>query len=123
MAKKILVIEDEPSLCQALCTKLSSGGFSVLKANNGQEGLETAIKEKPDLILLDIIMPIMDGITMLEKLREDEWGKNVPVIILTNLSDDQKVMEAIKQGSYDYLIKSNWSIIEVMDKIKERLSI
>ena len=123
MDKKILVVEDEPSLVEALCNKLTKEGFAVIDARNGQTGLETALKEKPDLILLDLIMPIMDGLTMLQKLREDEWGKNVPVIILTNLSDDKKVMEAVKQGSYDYLIKSDWSINEVISKVRERLKI
>lgn len=121
MAKKILVVEDEPSLLGALQNKLTQEGFEFIEAQNGQIGLEKALAEKPDMILLDIIMPVMDGLTMLNKLREDEWGKKVPVIILTNLSDDEKVMEAVKQGSYDYLIKSNWSIDEVIRKVKERL--
>lgn len=121
MNKKILVVEDEPSLISALRNKITQSGFEFSEARNGQEGLAKALAEKPDLILLDVIMPVMDGLTMLHKLREDEWGKEVPVIILTNLSDDKKVMEAVKQGSYDYLIKSNWSINEVINKIKERL--
>lgn len=121
MAKKILVVEDEPSLLGALQNKLTQEGFEYIEARNGQIGLEKALQEKPDLILLDIIMPVMDGLTMLNKLREDEWGKTAPVIVLTNLSDDEKVMEAVKQGSYDYLIKSNWSINEVISKIKDRL--
>lgn len=123
MAKKILVVEDEPSLSKALQNKLSQEGFEFAEAKNGQIGLEKAMQERPDLILLDIIMPVMDGLTMLNKLREDEWGKKVPVIILTNLSDDEKVMEAVKQGSYDYLIKSNWSISEVIGKIREKLKL
>lgn len=121
MNKKILVVEDEPSLLGALRAKLTQEGFDFIEARNGQTGLEQALKEKPDMILLDIIMPVMDGLTMLGKLRENAWGKTVPVIIITNLSDDEKVMEAVKQGSYDYLIKSNWSIAEVISKIKEKL--
>lgn len=123
MNKKILAVEDEPSLLGALQNKLTQEGFEFVEAKNGQVGLEKALQGKPDLILLDIIMPVMDGLTMLKKLREDDWGKTVPVIILTNLSDDEKVMEAVKQGSYDYLIKSNWSINEVIDKVKEKLKI
>lgn len=126
MNKKILVVEDEPSLLGALNNKLIREGFFVLEARNGQVGLDLALKEKPDLILLDIIMPVMDGLTMLKKLREKkdgEWNKKVPVIILTNLSDDKNVMEAIKQESYDYLIKSDWSINEVIGKIKDKLKI
>lgn len=127
MDKKILIVEiveDEPSLIEALRNKLNKEGFSVLEARNGKIGLDLALKERPDLILLDIIMPVMDGLTMLQELRKkDEWGKNVPVIILTNLSDDKKVMEAVKEGSYDYLIKSDWSINEVISKVRERLKI
>jgi len=119
--KTILVIEDEPALLGALTTKLENEGFSTLEAKNGQEGLDLALSAHPDAILLDIIMPKMDGITMLKKLREDEWGKKVLVLILTNLSDDRKVAEALEQNTFDYLVKSNWTLEDVVKKIKEKL--
>ncbi|OGH71913.1 MAG: hypothetical protein A3G00_00140 [Candidatus Magasanikbacteria bacterium RIFCSPLOWO2_12_FULL_43_12] len=119
--KTILVVEDEISLLNALCDKLTRENFAVLEAKNGEEGLEVALREHPDLILLDIIMPVMDGITMLKKLREDAWGKNAKVIILTNLSDNEKVAEALEQKSQEYLVKSDWKIEDVVAKVRERL--
>lgn len=120
---KILVVEDELILLQALAEKLKSEYYEVVEAHDGQEGLTKALKEHPDLILLDIIMPIMDGMTMLNKLREDEWGRTVPVIILTNLSGGDQVAEALGKGVYHYLIKSDWTLDQLVQKIKERLGL
>jgi DNA-binding response OmpR family regulator len=119
--KKILIIEDETSLIEVLANKITSEGFEVIKASNGEEGLETALSSHPDLILLDIIMPKMDGITMLTKLREDAWGRNVPVVILTNLSDNEIVARSIQNGVYDYLVKADWNIEDLVVKIKQKL--
>lgn len=119
--KTILIVEDELSLRNALRDKLSRENFAVLEAKNGEEGLEVALREHPDLILLDIIMPIMDGMTMLKKLCEDAWGKGAKIIMLTNLSDQEKVAEAVTHCSHDYLIKSNWKLEEVVAKIREKL--
>ena len=95
--------------------------FSTLEAKNGEEGLKVALREHPDLILLDIVMPKMDGMTMLRKLREDLWGKTAKVIILTNLSDNEKVAEALEQKSHEYLVKSDWRIEDVVAKVREQL--
>ena len=126
--KKILVIEeveDDTSLRKVLRDKFKLEGFNVLEARDGEEGLATALHEHPDLILLDIIMPKMDGITMMKKLRQqDEWGKNVPIILLTNLSaNDEKINQAVADNmpAY-YLVKSNYTIEDLVDKIRERLS-
>jgi DNA-binding response OmpR family regulator len=119
--QRILVIEDDASLRNALRDKLTLEGFSVLEAQDGEEGYAVALREHPDLILLDIVMPVMDGITMLQKVREDAWGTDAKVIILTNLSDNEKVAEALAQKSYDFLVKSNWKIADVVEKIKQRL--
>lgn len=121
ISKKILVVEDEISLLQALILKLKKEGFHVLSARNGQEGLEVAGKEHPDLILLDIIMPVMDGMTMLKKLREDPRGKDVPIIILTNLTGSDKVADALENESFDYLVKSDWKLEDVVKKVREKL--
>ena len=121
--KKILIVEDERSLLEALVRKFSSEGFTVFEAKNGEEGLEVALKEHPDLILLDIVMPKMDGITMLHKLREDKWGKDAQVVMLSNLSDAGKVQEATSEGAYDFLVKSDWHIDDVVKKAKEKLKI
>ncbi|MBA4319224.1 MAG: response regulator [Flavobacterium sp.] len=122
MNKKILIVEDELSLRNALRDKLTRGGFDVLEAKDGEEGLKIALHEHPDLILLDIIMPVMDGFTMLKKLREDVWGKNTIVVLLTNLSDNERVAEAIAQGAYDYFVKSDWKIKNIVAKIDEKLN-
>jgi len=119
---KILIVEDEEPLLNALTDKFSREGMEVITAKNGQEGLDVALAKKPDLILLDVIMPKMDGITMLEKLREDKWGENVEVILLTNLTDADKVSEAVEKGVRDYLIKSDWKLEDVVKKVKEKLS-
>jgi len=123
MEKKILIVEDEVSMAKALEEKFQLEGFSVVYAKNGKEGLEIAEKEKPDIILLDIVMPVMDGITMLKNMKEIEDIKDIPVIILTNLSDNEKLSEAMANGSYYYLVKSDWKIQNVVEKVKEKLGI
>lgn len=123
--KIVLVTEDEKSLRSALHSKLAGSGFEVLEANDGVVGLEIALKEHPDLILLDLVMPKMDGMSMLSKLREDKWGKTVPVIILTNLSSaDEKINKDITnlEPTY-YFMKSEKPISEIIEKIKEKLGL
>ena len=120
--KKILIVEDERSIRQAIVKKLNREGFQVIEEINGLEGLLLAQKNKPDLILLDIIMPEMDGVTMLKKLRQDKWGKGAEVIILTNLTEATKEVELFKQGVKDYLIKSDWKISDLVKKIKNKLN-
>jgi len=117
----ILVVEDEGSLRKALTLKLTRHGYHVLEAENGQVGLDQALKHHPDIILLDIIMPIMDGITMFHELRKDDWGKSAKVLILTNLSDHEKMAIATEKKSYGYLIKSDWKIEDLMKKVRETL--
>lgn len=115
------IVEDEVSLLEVLSDKFVKEGFNVLQAKNGDEGLKVALAEHPDIILLDIIMPVMDGMTMLKKLREDSWGKDAKVIILTNLSDNEKTAQALDGGSDDYLVKSDWKIEDVVKKVEEKL--
>ncbi|HCA67457.1 MAG: hypothetical protein A2249_02300 [Candidatus Jacksonbacteria bacterium RIFOXYA2_FULL_44_7] len=119
--KTILIIEDERSLREALRDKLTREGFSTLEAKNGEEGLDVALREHPELILLDIVMPVMDGMTMLKQLRENAWGKNVKIIILTNLSDIEKIADSVKNEVYDYLVKTDWKLEDVVTKVRERL--
>jgi len=119
--QSILIVDDEVSLRHALRDKLLLEGFSALEAKNGEEGLETALREHPDLILLDIVMPVMDGITMLKNLRADAWGQNAKVIMLTNLNGDGKVADAIVWGTQDYLVKSDWRLEDVVAKIRAKL--
>ena len=122
----ILIIEDEVSLRNALRDKFMRGGFVVFDAKDGEVGLTIALHEQPQLILLDLMMPKMDGMTMLHKLRlENEWSKSVPVILLTNLgADDKMIMKEIEEDSSAYyLVKSNWSMDQMVEKVKETIAL
>lgn len=123
-SKKILVVEDEPDMRQALAESLKHEGFEVIEAANGGEGLEEAIARRPDLIILDILMPKVGGMEMMKKLRQhNAWGRKVPIIMLTNLSADDKIMQGIveDQPSY-YFVKSDWKIPNVIEKVRELLT-
>jgi len=122
-SKKILVVEDDKALSMLLVSQLTNEGFVVSENNNGVDGLEAALKDHPDLILLDIILPRMDGLTFLNKLREDAWGEKASVIIMSNLDDAEKVSEAMKRGVNDYFIKTDWKLEDVIAKIKRKLGV
>lgn len=121
--KTILIVEDEESLASIVRDKLTEAGLATLKAKNGEEGLVVALREHPDLILLDILMPKMSGLAMLKKLREDSWGKDVQVMILTNLSGNGEVSEALDSKVFEYIVKTDVKIDEVVAKIKEKLGV
>ncbi|HEY4515866.1 MAG TPA: response regulator [Candidatus Paceibacterota bacterium] len=123
--KTILVVEDEKSLRDAVVDILRLKNLIPLEARNGKEGVEVAIGKHPDLILLDLIMPEMDGMTALKKIREDVWGEKVPVIILTNLSatKEQLVEDMVTHKPIHYLIKSDWKLHDVVEKIEKILEI
>jgi DNA-binding response OmpR family regulator len=121
MPKKILIIEDERSLREALVDILRLKNFQTLSAKNGKDGVRIALREHPELILLDLIMPKMDGMAAFKKIREDIWGEKVPIIILTNLNitHEQFVADAITHKSTYYLIKSDWKLHDIVKKIEE----
>ncbi len=119
----ILIVEDEPSLQSALKNKLEVEGFNVETAKNGLEGVDAVKKSPPDLILLDMVMPVMDGLTMLKNIREEDASKNIPVIILSNLSDSQELVNAMQSQVFDYLIKSDVSLEEIIGKVNNKLSL
>ena len=123
--KIILITEDEKILRDVLHSKLASEGFSVLEAKNGEDGLTISLREHPNLILLDLMMPKIDGMSMLKKLRADDWGKTVPVIILTNLTsaDEGRNKDITELEPTYYFIKTDKKIEEVIDSIKDRLGI
>ena len=122
--KTILVIEDDKLLLKILTKELAAGGYIILSAVSGEEGLQLALTEHPHLILLDILLIEMDGIAFLSELREDSWGARVPVIVLTNLSDAVKINQALDKGvrESDYLKKSEWDLKGVLKKVNERLT-
>ena len=122
MDKKILIVEDEVALREALRDKFQREDFIIIEASNGEEGLKKAIDEEPDLILLDIIMPKMDGFTMVQKLREAEKDKGVeeakiPVIFLTNVDEEKGMSPGQQLGVYDYLVKSDWGLKDIVKKL------
>jgi DNA-binding response OmpR family regulator len=115
--KKILIVEDEASIANVLKLKLEKEGYKILLASNGKKGLVAALKEKPNLILLDIIMPVMDGLTMLEKLRADKVGKKIDVLVLTNLTHFNEDYKNNEYRVSDYLQKSKWKLSDLVLKI------
>lgn len=119
-SKTVLVVEDERSLREAIADVLRFREFKVLEAKNGREGFELALSKHPDLILLDQIMPEMDGMSALRRIREDKWGANVPVIFLTNLSgnSEQLISSVMAHNPVLNLIKSDWKIHDVVKKIE-----
>jgi len=120
---KILIVEDETPLRTALVDTLLNEEFEVLEAKDGSEGLQTALEEKPDLILLDLLMPKMSGIQVMEKLRVDSWGKKVPIIVLTNqIPDDQVMADVTKYEPAYYLVKATLNLDEVVEKVKATLA-
>ncbi len=121
MAKKILFVEDEPTLQKAVGEILTQEGFQVFSALDGEKGLELIKKEKPDLILLDLILPKKDGFEVLKEMKENEELKNIPVIVLTNLEGMGDVEKALSLGATTYLIKANYELGDVVKGIKQIL--
>lgn len=120
-AKKIAVIEDEASICEMYRMKLSHAGYEVKTAQNGQEGLQLLEAFKPELILLDLKMPVMSGDEMLAKLRATAWGKDIKVIILTNMGE-QEIPENVKKlGVTAVILKADMTPRQVADLVKKQL--
>lgn len=119
--KLILIAEDDTPLLRAVQDKLSRAGFIVETAVDGGEALEKALRLHPDLVILDILMPKMSGLVVLERLREDEWGKHVPVFMLTNLDSVEKTSEAIAAGSLFYFVKSDHTLRELVEQVEKTL--
>ena len=121
MSKKILFIEDESALQKTFGEILRQEGYEMISALDGETGLRLAKSEKPDLILLDLILPKMPGFDVLKKLKEDNETKDIPVIVLTNLEDIKDVDRAIELGATTYLVKAKYSLEEIVEKIKKAL--
>ena len=120
-SRKILIVEDDSALLKALSTKFVKEGYQILEARDGEEGLNFALHEQPDLILLDLLMPKVDGLTMLKTLRENPWGKLVPVIVLTNSVEAAKLKESMELKANNYFIKTKISLDEVVAKVKQKI--
>jgi CheY-like chemotaxis protein len=118
MSKKILLVEDEEILINVLSKKLSKEGYEVTIARNGQEGLESMRKDKPDLILLDVVMPKMGGFEVMEEMNKDDELKKLSVIIVSNSGQPVELDRAKKLGAKDWLIKTDFDPQEVVEKVK-----
>lgn len=119
--KKILIIEDELSILNGISDKFTHEGFLVTKAVNGKDGLDKALSEHPDFIMVDNLMPNTDGFYFLENLRNDRWGKNAPVIMWSNSHDSNTISRAKKIGILDFMIKSEWEYRDLVNKVNEYL--
>jgi len=120
---KILLIEDDPMIVRMYQRKFEKEGFQVTLAFNGEEGIEALKKEKPDIILLDIMMPKMNGIETLKTVKADPGLKDIPIVMLTNLGDRPEDVERCKElGAIDYWVKANISLKDVVEKIKKIIS-
>jgi len=119
--KKILLVEDDKMISSMYQTKLELEGYSVLVAENGAQAINLALAEKPDLILLDIILPQLDGFSVLRQLRSTDITRNTPIIMLTNLGTDEDKDKGKKYGATDYLVKASFTPTQVSEKIREYL--
>ena len=117
--KKILIIEDESALQKTLGEILSQEGYEVLSALNGEIGLKLAQSKKPDLILLDLILPKIHGFDVLKKIKDNPETREIPVIVLTNLESIEDIKKAMELGATTYLVKANYSLEELTIKINQ----
>ena len=119
--QKILLVEDDKFLGKMLAKMLESHNYEVVLAGNGREGLLKASNSNPNLILLDIMLPDIDGFDVLETIRQDEKIKKIPVIIISNLGQPEDMQQGKSLGAKDYLVKSDMSLDEVVAKVRKHL--
>jgi len=122
MTKKILIVDDDKIFSKILRDGIIAGGkgkYEVISAFDGEEGLVEAEKEKPDLIMMDLVMPKLGGIECLKKLRAEEWGKDIPVIVETQLSDIVSMGEGIALGVRGYFVKTDYSLDAILKQIED----
>ncbi|MBI4225193.1 MAG: response regulator [Candidatus Sungbacteria bacterium] len=121
MPKKILIVEDDRSLQSALTEMLEKHQYAAVSAFDGEAGLAAAEKEKPDLILLDIILPKKDGFAFLQEMKQNPNIASIPVIVLTNLEDSADIERALGLGAQIFLVKTDYQLEEIAEKITQTL--
>ena len=121
MQKKILVIEDDTNAMKVLMMRFSDEGFSVMGATTGEEGLSMALSEHPSIMLVDIILPKMNGIEVVEKIRQDEWGKTARIIVVSNLTDEISIRRLAELGVIRYIVKTDFSVEKLIDMVKKEV--
>lgn len=119
----VLLVEDDIFLSGIYKKKFDMDGFTISTADNGEKGLADAKKKKPDIILLDVLLPKLDGFSVLEQLKLDPTTKDIPVILLTNLGQKDDVEKGLEAGAVDYLIKAHFKPSEIVDKVKKVLKL
>ena len=122
MKKKILYIEDEPALQRALSAMLVREGFETLQALDGETGIRLAKEKKPDIVLLDLVLPRMNGFAVLQALKGDPETKDIPVLVLTNLEGVGDIEKVVEMGAVSYLVKTNYPLSELIEQIKRYLN-
>ncbi|MFW5853013.1 MAG: response regulator [Patescibacteria group bacterium] len=120
--KKILVVEDDEFLRSLTVKRLSEENYEVITAVDGNSGLSTAVDEKPDLVLLDLLLPGMSGFEVLEKMKADDQAKDIPVVVFSNLGQREDIEKAKTLGANDYLIKANFTLDDVVEKVDNYLN-
>jgi DNA-binding response OmpR family regulator len=120
---KIAIIEDDPTINQMYRMKFEADGFDVQLASNGELGVALVESFKPDLILLDMQMPKMNGVEALTEIRSHDWGKNIPVIVLTNMGEEESPKELRSLGIEGYIVKADLTPSQVVSRVKEALSL
>lgn len=120
MNKKILIVEDETALLYALSAALNVEGFETVTATNGKEGLAELKKQIPNLVVLDLRLPEIDGFRVLEEIKKDKNTKNIPVVIVTNLGEKETEDKCLKLGAADFITKADTSLEEIVKRIKQK---
>lgn len=117
----VLLVEDDQLLIKMYKTKFESEGFTVITADDGEQGLKAAIDNKPDIILLDIMMPKLSGEDVLAELKKRPDTQNIPVIMFSNLSQEDQAQKLLQMGAKEYVVKANFTPSEVVQKVKQYL--
>ena len=123
MNKKLLIVDDEELVIKAIKQKFELEGFDVISDMNGNDALKIAQKEHPDIILIDVSIPGINGNEMVKELRKDDWGKTVPVMFITNSLGLNHLVEPTEYGPQDFLVKSDWKLSDIVSKVKTSLKI
>ena len=121
--RRVLLIEDEPAIRDIYSTKLRMTGYEVLEARDGLEGLDRALHDRPDIVLLDVLMPEKDGFETLSDLKANASSRDVPVILMTNLNQDFEVKRGMSLGAAAYLVKANTSLDKIVETVEKTLSV
>jgi DNA-binding response OmpR family regulator len=119
--EKILIVEDEAFLLDMYKIKFKQEGFEVISAVDGNEAIKTAKTEEPDIVLLDILIPEIDGFEVLKELKEDPATKSIPVLIFSNFSQKEEIEKGLSLGAVDFFVKTNYTPAQVLEKIKDIL--